>query len=750
MLLRSVLLLILLAPSLVLAQSVPLQLLKESLPSSVGTSDSANTPAPALPEPAALTASWWRYFEVDGATLDSRIQTALKRLDTLSNELPAEIAAAALPHIRLIQANLQALPQARSQVKPITPTPIVYAETYSIDQVVEIARRRSSLIITVETARNELNESDTTLRTTARRIDNQLAAYLATAPSDPNRVLRGLELMADRSGLAVTEERIRVRRYELQSDEIRLNQINQELETARRRLQAREEERFQVEQQITQARQQLEQAQDQHVKEQTHALKILGDSPEDRAATRYRQQRALKAAVNEAEQEVFLINLEARQALLELLLDAEATPSPGLRARMDDRSSRLTEVSTKLNTWTADSERERGRTGDAAPSSTTAPTSTSAENSAINAIPAFVRLINQDRFQLAQDTLVAVRHLQDEMGQADLMIQLVEEQLLHREGRLRDWLARGQQALEQARTWLQGSVSASLFKVGETPVTALGLVRIVIILTIAWWISYWLRRVLIQLGERGEGDNLAAFYTISRLSHYLIIIIGFIVGLSSIGVDFTNFALVAGAVAIGIGFGLQSIVNNFVSGLILLFERSLKVGDFVELASGVQGEVREINVRFTLINTNDNVDIVVPNSELMTTKVTNWTLLEAYRRIHLPFRVRYGTDKELVRQAVLEAAENLPHTLRGIPGRSPAVWLVGFGENGYDFELVVWLTPRAVKRPQTVHAAYIWEIDTALRKYNIPIPLPQREVHKGPNWFETNQSLVETKIELPM
>ncbi|MDQ2694607.1 MAG: mechanosensitive ion channel [Pseudomonadota bacterium] len=191
------------------------------------------------------------------------------------------------------------------------------------------------------------------------------------------------------------------------------------------------------------------------------------------------------------------------------------------------------------------------------------------------------------------------------------------------------------------------------------------------------------------------------------------------------GIDFTNFALLAGAFAIGIGFGLQSIVSNFVSGLILLFERSLKVGDFVELSSGINGEVRAINVRSTVINTNDNVDIVVPNSNFIDHDVINWTLLEAYRRIHVPFKVAYGTDKELVRKAALEAADKLPHTLKSM---NPGVWLVKFGDSSLDFELVVWITPKAVKRPGAVFAAYLWEIETALRKYGIEIPFPQREL----------------------
>ncbi len=179
----------------------------------------------------------------------------------------------------------------------------------------------------------------------------------------------------------------------------------------------------------------------------------------------------------------------------------------------------------------------------------------------------------------------------------------------------------------------------------------------------------------------------------------------------------------------GIGFGLQTLVSNFVAGLIILFERSLKIGDFVELESGVTGEVREINMRSTLITTNDNIDIVVPNSEFVNGRVTNWTMREVYRRVHIPFGVAYGTDKELVKKAALEAAQDVPVTLTGHLRREPQIWFVEFGDSSLNFELVAWLNPDAVKSPGAVHAQYLWEIDDKLRKYDIEVPFPQRDLH---------------------
>ena len=174
---------------------------------------------------------------------------------------------------------------------------------------------------------------------------------------------------------------------------------------------------------------------------------------------------------------------------------------------------------------------------------------------------------------------------------------------------------------------------------------------------------------------------------------------------------------------------MQTLISNFVAGLIILFERSLKVGDFVELSTGLSGEVREINIRSTLITTNDNVDILVPNSEFVNSQVTNWTMRDTQRRVHIPFGVAYGTDKELVKTAVLEAAEEVKWSLLHDVNKQPQVWFVQFGDSSLNFELVVWLKPEAVKRPSAVQAAYLWEIETRLKKYSIEIPFPQRDLH---------------------
>jgi small-conductance mechanosensitive channel len=266
------------------------------------------------------------------------------------------------------------------------------------------------------------------------------------------------------------------------------------------------------------------------------------------------------------------------------------------------------------------------------------------------------------------------------------------------------------------------------FDLGDFQLGVGGVAAAILTMLVVWMISRLAQRGFMRYAEQRDVRTRAAIYTVSRISRYALITLGVLMALGALGIPISRFAVLAGAIGVGLGFGLQAIFSNFVSGLILLFDRSLKVGDFVELASGVHGEVRDINIRATRITTNDNIVILVPNSEFVTGRVVNWTWNEALRRTRIPFVVAYGTDKELVKKAALEAAAEVPFTLSQEGPRSPKVWLVAFGESSLNFELAVWLTAEATKRPAAVKAAYNWALETALRRHGIELPYPQREL----------------------
>ncbi|WP_339669869.1 mechanosensitive ion channel domain-containing protein [Dasania marina] len=267
-----------------------------------------------------------------------------------------------------------------------------------------------------------------------------------------------------------------------------------------------------------------------------------------------------------------------------------------------------------------------------------------------------------------------------------------------------------------------------LLHVGNYTLVTSQLLTFIVMLVITYIAAKIINKVFHRLTHKDSSMTVAHLYIIGRFAQYSIYVVGFVLAVSALGIDMSKLALMASALGVGIGLGLQGIVNNFVSGLAILLERSLKVGDFIELDTGLTGEVIEIHMRATLIRTNDNVDILIPNAELTNGKVINWTLEESVRRFRIPFGVAYGSDKDVVKKAVLEAASSVQYTLDN-EGREPIVWMTGFGDSSLNFTLGVWVTAEQVKRPTALTSDYLWAIDDALRKYKIEIPFPQRDLH---------------------
>ena len=281
--------------------------------------------------------------------------------------------------------------------------------------------------------------------------------------------------------------------------------------------------------------------------------------------------------------------------------------------------------------------------------------------------------------------------------------------------------------------WFAEVWNFPLLKTGDGELLLGRLLGLLLIVVGAWWGAVFIERSIKRVAARARGGtgSLAAVFTWARIARYLVWIVATMVGLQYVGVDLASFALIGGAVGVGIGFGLQNIFSNFISGVILLLEKTLKVGDFVDLESGVRGHVREISLRFTRVSTNDNVDVIVPNSEFVNGRVVNWTLDDRLRRTHVAFGVAYGTDKDAVREAALKAARRVESTHED-DTRKAEVWLVGMGESSLDFELVVWVGADFVARPASIEAKYLWAIHDELEKAGISIPFPQRDIHFDP------------------
>jgi len=269
---------------------------------------------------------------------------------------------------------------------------------------------------------------------------------------------------------------------------------------------------------------------------------------------------------------------------------------------------------------------------------------------------------------------------------------------------------------------------SQVLRIAGINLTLGGLISAAVILLITFAASWIVTRTLRRVRERADRSRQAV-YLLERLAGYAIIVIGVMSALSAAGVNLSSLAVFAGALGIGVGLGLQGVVKEFVSGLFLIFDRMVSVGDYIEIEDiGIRGAIMEIGPRATRVRTNDNVNVLVPNSRFIEQPVTNWTLKGDTRRIHVPFSVAYGSDRGRVRDAVLEAARASPFTLPETEARKSQVWLVAFGDKGLSFELLVWPTREAVKRPAAMHAAYTWLIADALDGAGIEVPVPQADL----------------------
>jgi small-conductance mechanosensitive channel len=211
--------------------------------------------------------------------------------------------------------------------------------------------------------------------------------------------------------------------------------------------------------------------------------------------------------------------------------------------------------------------------------------------------------------------------------------------------------------------------------------------------------------------------------SITRLTHYAILTAGFLLMLNVLGFQLNQLALLGGALGVGIGFGLQAIVNNFTSGLILLFERPIKVGDTIQIGPEL-GEVKNLGLRATVIQTFDNAEIVVPNSDLITLQVTNWTLAERKVRVRIPVGVAYGSDVANVLKILLACGEANPMVLSTPPATA---FFLAFGASSLDFELRVWV-PDFLDKLQVL-SDLNQDIENEFAINDIEIPFPQTDLH---------------------
>jgi small-conductance mechanosensitive channel len=275
----------------------------------------------------------------------------------------------------------------------------------------------------------------------------------------------------------------------------------------------------------------------------------------------------------------------------------------------------------------------------------------------------------------------------------------------------------------------------NLFALGNARITPLSLLYIAILVIGLFYLSGRLRKVLVARLLTRTRLDMGAQQAIGTIVRYLVLFVGLLIIFQTVGIDLTTLNVLAGAVGIGVGFGMQNIANNFISGLIILIERPIKVGDRIEV-NDVTGDVLAIGARSTTIKTNDNIHIIVPNSKFISENVTNWSLGGDMVRFKIPVGVSYDADLDLVTQLLLETAQDNEDVLDTPP---PSVRLVEMGSSSLNFELRAWSRAR-LNRPGLFASDLNYEIVRRFRKHGIEIPFPQRDIRlRGRAFIDARQ-----------
>src|SRR5881275_1959609 len=259
------------------------------------------------------------------------------------------------------------------------------------------------------------------------------------------------------------------------------------------------------------------------------------------------------------------------------------------------------------------------------------------------------------------------------------------------------------------------------------PGVTLSLVQIFLLIALliaVFWTSSQTKRFLFNRFLVNSGLDRSLQYAIAQIVSNLVLVVGIFIVLENTGIHLGALTVFAGAVGVGVGFGLQNIASNFISGLVILAERPITIGDRVEVA-GIAGQVQQIRARSTVIMTNDNIAMIVPNTKFIDSPVTNWTYGDPRVRFRIPIGVAYGSDLERVRNALLEVARENSHVLTQ---PEPTVFLETFGESSINVELVVWSKEMSY-RPRRFRSDLNFAIARKLRETGIEIPYPQRDVN---------------------
>lgn len=680
--------------------------------------DITNKSEAAVPNPIDLNPKWWDYFNSEGDELKKKIEISIEHLRDLYVKLPLEDQKQALALINKISTTLNALPFAITQENAELPNPPPFLKSYTLDKQLELHhyQRKINEEIEAEKERNELSKER--IVKTQKFIDNLMVSYLGQTQPSTKKFIQGLEIMSYGASVGLAEHHLKAAIRNTNSLYEKLERLDEELKYSRQHLDLHDFDQIQLEKRMASLQKDFDKGQKELASVETQLLESLSNNS-DRNQQFALEQQLLQARVNGAYTWTKLAFETFKYNLLMHMNNRFQEGNQTLRYDIATWLKKINDIKMQATKWHQTALREQDRVRQEY--TTLIEQNEGSSSSLMKA--------NQTQRQKVLNILTTLELLQHEVANTEWLIGLLEDYFKEQSHFVQNWWVSTRQLFTKMFTATSHAFNFSLFKVNGIPITLISIIKIMFICGLAFWISRVARKALKAFGKTRADFSDSSLHTLGGLVHYLFLFLGAVLSLCSIGFDFSSLMFVLGALLFGISFGLQSIANNFFSGLRILFEKKLKIGDEIELSTGHSGRVKEIHIQNTVVCTSDGQKVIIPNSEIIGNTLVNWTKNNHdYRRLHIPFSVSVNSDKELVRQVVIDAAKRVPSFLRDPDYGDPEVWLMKFDRFALHFELVVWVNYDHEAITSSKEADFLWEIETVLRDHQVAMPISFQEL----------------------
>lgn len=666
------------------------------------------------PNPIDLQPEWNTYFEVNEPVLIERTAEVKTVLDSLHNQLEIlEEKQEAEKRIKEFHSHLQSLILLKQHVIQKPDLAWLPKTSYTLNDYLEISDRIRDFNLDINYKNTDLERFNYYASDLRQTLNNNYSKYLTLPENTNEKFLQGLGVMALGARLLYLEaeaqlakDLIEVDKQHLERFQKERNFINKDVE-----LEVNIEE---VDAEKGKIKIDLSELHNELISLEAQSIKAFSEKS-SQEASRLINQKLTNTLIREALIRSKLFLLEAKSTLYTAL---HAPYEIEYGKNIEPIKSFRTNTRNQLFSWEEVTTSEIDQLSQAL-------VKTNGEKTEEERVSAY-----EESLKLSLSNKAFLESLSKELYHIWIVLGLIDQNVIEKQNLPGQMSYTFQSSWQWFTEFFEMWFYYSLVEIAGIPITLMGLFKAALIILASFWLSKLLGRGLKKFGM-GKGKIVeSTLYTFRRIFHYLILLVGVLFALASLGLTMRNMAIVLGALGIGVGFGLQNIVNNFLCGLAILFERNVKIGDYIELESGRLGKVTEVNVQKTTLHTFDGLDILVPNSSIVGDNIINWTKRDPFQRLHIPFCVAYGTDQKKVSKVVCEAAMKVRSTVTGISGvADPEVWLVEFGDSSLNFELVVWVNIFSSRGREAMKAAYLSEIELAFKENAIHIPFPQRDLY---------------------